>query len=136
MFVLQRFMYMSTTLQQLAGPTYPHTQQRPRSIRSSRQVRDSGYATVAAQRQVGDKAVDYQPAFQLYLTTRAPSLAVHPATAAWLAPVNFSVSRGGLEAELLSITVQHHVPHVEQRKQQLLDQVGCSPGGVALPARS
>ena len=47
--------------------------------------------------QIGDKAVDYNPAFQLYLTTRDNFVDIPPNSQPLVTNVNFTVTKSGLE---------------------------------------
>lgn len=70
--------------------------------------------------QVGDKTVDYNENFRVFLVTRnsAPDL---PANALALTNlVNFTVTRSGLEGQFLGITLNHEKPELEQQKSALL----------------
>ncbi len=52
---------------------------------------------------LGDKLVDYAPAFRLLLLTRNPAPDLSPDAAALVAEVNFTVTASGLEAQLLGL---------------------------------
>jgi len=69
---------------------------------------------------VGDKQVDYNDGFSLYMTTRNPHPQLPPDARALVSVVNFSVTRSGLEGQLLSATIQHEMPELESRKSELL----------------
>ena len=64
---------------------------------------------------VGDKLIDYAPAFQLFLVTRNPEPHLPPQVQALVTEVNFSVTRAGLEAQLLGLTIQNEKPQVRRR---------------------
>jgi dynein heavy chain 2 len=66
--------------------------------------------------------VDYNPAFQLYLTTRDQFVEIPPNSQALVANVNFTVTKSGLEGQLLSITINFEQPELESRKTQLLEE--------------
>ena len=70
--------------------------------------------------QVGDKAIDYNESFRLFLTTRNPNPDVPPDVASLVTVVNFSVTMSGLEGQLLGITIQHEKPELEKQKSTLL----------------
>ena len=70
--------------------------------------------------QVGDKAIDYNEGFRLYMTTRNPSPDVPPDVASLVTVVNFSVTMSGLEGQLLGLTIQHEKPELEKQKSTLL----------------
>lgn len=71
--------------------------------------------------QIGDKAVDYNPAFRLYLTTRDQFVSVPPNIAGLVNEINFTVTKSGLEGQLLSITINFEQPELEARKTKLLE---------------
>ena len=70
--------------------------------------------------QVGDKAIDYNESFKLFMTTRNPSPDVPPDVASLVTVVNFSVTMSGLEGQLLGVTIQHEKPELEKQKSTLL----------------
>ncbi|KAF6261448.1 ATP-binding dynein motor region D5-domain-containing protein [Scenedesmus sp. NREL 46B-D3] len=69
---------------------------------------------------VGDKLVDHNPNFKLYLVTRNASPQLTPDVLPLLTVTNFSITRSGLESQLLSLTLQHEQPELEARKAALL----------------
>ena len=70
--------------------------------------------------QLGDKAIDYNENFHLFLTTRNPQPEIPPDAASIITKVNFTTTRSGLTAQLLAMTIQHEKPELEQRKTDLL----------------
>ena len=70
--------------------------------------------------QIGDKAVDYNESFRLFLTTRNPDPEIQPFTSALISEVNFTTTRAGLSSQLLGATIQHEKPELEERKTELL----------------
>mmetsp|Transcript_113301 Transcript_113301/g.156561 ORF Transcript_113301/g.156561 Transcript_113301/m.156561 type:complete len:87 (+) Transcript_113301:553-813(+) len=66
--------------------------------------------------QIGEKAVDYNPSFRLYLTTRDQFVQIPPNTSSLVTNVNFTVTKSGLEGQLLSITINFEQPELEKRK--------------------
>ena len=70
--------------------------------------------------QVGDKTVDYDESFRVFLVTRNPYPAIPPSAACVIAEVNFTVTRSGLEGQLLGLVIQHEQPEVEKQKSHLL----------------
>eukprot|EP01116_Phalansterium_solitarium_P024803 TRINITY_DN91_c0_g1_i2.p1 TRINITY_DN91_c0_g1~~TRINITY_DN91_c0_g1_i2.p1 ORF type:complete len:4088 (+),score=2028.04 TRINITY_DN91_c0_g1_i2:171-12434(+) len=70
--------------------------------------------------QVGDKAIDYHEDFRLYLVTRNPQPILPPDVSALIAVVNFSITRSGLEGQLLSVTIKSEKPELEEKKSKLL----------------
>lgn len=72
--------------------------------------------------QIGDKAVDYNPAFELYMTTRDQFVEIPPNAQPLVANINFTVTKSGLESQLLSITINFEKPELESQKTQILEQ--------------
>ncbi|KAG5188873.1 dynein heavy chain, N-terminal region 2-domain-containing protein [Tribonema minus] len=70
--------------------------------------------------QVGDRSVDYNEGFRMVLVTRRPAPDLPPCAAALLAEVNFTVTRSGLEGQLLGATIQHEQPELEKAKSDML----------------
>ena len=71
---------------------------------------------------VGDKMIDYHEDFKMYLVTRNPDPQITPDTAALIGMVNFSITRSGLEDQLLSLTISSEQPELELRKSEVLRQ--------------
>ena len=71
---------------------------------------------------IGEKRIDWQDTFRLYLITRNPSLVLLPDAEALVTAVNFAITRYGLEGQLLGVTLQHEKPELEQQKSKLLQQ--------------
>lgn len=71
---------------------------------------------------LGDKVIDYNESFRLYLVTRNPSPPLAPDALAIVNVVNFTVTKSGLEGQLLGVTIQHEQPELEQEKSELLRQ--------------
>ena len=70
--------------------------------------------------QIGDKPVDYNDTFRLFLTTRNPDSEIPPYNSALISEVNFTTTRAGLCSQLLGATIQHEKPELEDRKTELL----------------
>ena len=69
---------------------------------------------------IGEKYVDYNDLFQLYLVTRNPSPDLMPDAMGLVTQVNFTVTRSGLEGQLLGLAIQHEQPELEKAKGELL----------------
>ena len=69
---------------------------------------------------IGDKTIDYNEGFRMYLVTRHPSPEIPPDASALLTVVNFTVTRSGLEGQLLGIAIQHEQPELEKAKGEML----------------
>ncbi|KAJ9505746.1 hypothetical protein QJQ45_029247, partial [Haematococcus lacustris] len=71
---------------------------------------------------LGDKMVDYNDTFRLYLVTRNPDPYLPPDVRSLVAVTNFTVTRSGLEGQLLGLTLQREQPELEEKKSGLLRQ--------------
>jgi dynein heavy chain 2 len=69
---------------------------------------------------VGDKIIDYNEGFRMFLVTRNPSPDIPPDAASLLTIVNFTVTRSGLEGQLLGLAIQHEQPELEAAKGEML----------------
>lgn len=72
--------------------------------------------------ELGDKVIDYNENFRLYLVTRNPSPDLPPDAKSIVSEVNFTVTRSGLEGQLLGTTIEHEQPKLEKQKSELLKQ--------------
>ncbi|KAI9364365.1 dynein heavy chain and region D6 of dynein motor-domain-containing protein [Zopfochytrium polystomum] len=70
--------------------------------------------------QLGDKTVDYNENFRLYLVTTNSSFSVPPDASALINEINFTITREGLSGQLLGITLKHEKPELEEEKIALL----------------
>ncbi|CAF3644553.1 unnamed protein product [Adineta steineri] len=70
--------------------------------------------------QIGEKVIDYNPDFRIYLTTRNPTPELLPDMEAIVNEVNFTTTRAGLTGQLLATAIQHEKPELEVRKTELL----------------
>ncbi|CDQ94484.1 unnamed protein product [Oncorhynchus mykiss] len=72
--------------------------------------------------QIGDKVIDYNEEFRLFLATRNPSPFIPPDAASVITEVNFTTTRAGLRGQLLALTIQQEKPELETQKTRLLQQ--------------
>nr|XP_026693267.1 cytoplasmic dynein 2 heavy chain 1-like isoform X1 [Ciona intestinalis] len=72
--------------------------------------------------QLGEKTVDYNEEFRLFMTTRNPHPDIPPDAASIISEVDFTTTRAGLKGQLLAITIQHEKPELEERKTELLQK--------------
>ncbi|XP_029458286.1 cytoplasmic dynein 2 heavy chain 1 [Rhinatrema bivittatum] len=72
--------------------------------------------------QIGDKIIDYNEHFRLFLATRNPNPVIPPDAASIVTEVNFTTTRAGLRGQLLALTIQHEKPDLEEQKTKLLQQ--------------
>jgi len=71
---------------------------------------------------VGDKQLDVNERFRLFFASRNPRPDIAPDVRSLVAEVNFTVTRSGLESQLLALTIQHEQPELESRKSNLLQR--------------
>ncbi|CAB3367864.1 Hypothetical predicted protein [Cloeon dipterum] len=69
---------------------------------------------------IGDKLVDYNKDFKLFLVSRNTSPEICPTAAAALTMVNFSTTQAGLSGQLLGCALKHDKPELEVRRGELL----------------
>ncbi|XP_057206860.1 cytoplasmic dynein 2 heavy chain 1 isoform X3 [Triplophysa rosa] len=72
--------------------------------------------------QIGDKVIDYNEDFRLFLATRNPSPFIPPDAVSVITKVNFTTTRAGLRGQLLALTIQQEKPELESQKTKLLQQ--------------
>lgn len=73
---------------------------------------------------VGERQCEYTESFRVFLCTRNSSALEHlpPNASCLVARVNFSITRAGLEAQLLGLTLSREKPELESRKSELLQK--------------
>lgn len=69
---------------------------------------------------LGDKDVDYDPNFRMYLTTKLANPAFNPAAYAKAVVINYAVTLSGLEDQLLSVVVRNERPDLEEQRENLI----------------
>ena len=72
--------------------------------------------------QVGEKQVDFNPNFKLFLVCRNPKPNLSSNMKSLVGVVNFTTTRAGLKGQLLARALQHEKPELEIRKSELLKQ--------------
>uniref|UniRef100_A0A8C5W1I2 Dynein axonemal heavy chain 14 n=1 Tax=Microcebus murinus TaxID=30608 RepID=A0A8C5W1I2_MICMU len=72
---------------------------------------------------VDDSEIEYNPKFRLYLSTAIDNPHFHPSVSNFVTMINFTVTFQGLQDQLLSTVVTHEVPHLEDQRSQLLDNI-------------
>uniref|UniRef100_A0A3P8WNV8 Cytoplasmic dynein 2 heavy chain 1 n=1 Tax=Cynoglossus semilaevis TaxID=244447 RepID=A0A3P8WNV8_CYNSE len=72
--------------------------------------------------QIGDKVIDYNEDFRLFLATRNPNPFIPPDAVSVVTEVNFTTTRAGLRGQLLALTIQQEKPELETEKTRLLQQ--------------
>lgn len=69
---------------------------------------------------VGEKIIDYNESFRIFLVTRDPAPDLTTVARALINEVNFTITKSGLEGQLLGITLNHEKPELEQMKSKVL----------------
>jgi dynein heavy chain 2 len=69
---------------------------------------------------VGEKTMDYNEGFRMFLVTRNPKPDIPPDAAGLVTQINFTVTRSGLEGQLLGLAIKHEQPELEKAKGEML----------------
>ena len=72
---------------------------------------------------IGDKEIDYNPDFKLYITTKLSNPHYTPEISTKAMILNFAVKEDGLEAQLLSLVVKMERPDLDKLKNELVVNV-------------
>lgn len=75
---------------------------------------------------LGEKQVQLDPAFRMYLITKLGNPKFSPELCAKTTIVDFSVTQKGLEEQLLSRVIQHEQRSLEEQKSKLIEEVNSS----------
>lgn len=75
---------------------------------------------------IGDKEIQYNPKFRLYLFTRMPNPHYTPEISTKVCLINFTVKESGLEEQLLGIVVRHEEPTLERNKAEFVMKIAKS----------
>ena len=73
---------------------------------------------------LGDATIEYSEAFRFYITTALRNPHYLPEVAVRVTLVNCMITPGGLEDQVLGITVARERPELEEEKTRLVLQVG------------
>lgn len=71
---------------------------------------------------IGDKQMDYNPKFRLILQTKLANPHYKPEMQAQTTLINFTVTRDGLEEQLLAEVVKAERPDLEKQRSELTKQ--------------
>ena len=71
---------------------------------------------------LGDKEVDYDPNFRLYLTTKLANPKYTPAHFGKSMVINYTVTLKGLEDQLLSVIVKYERKELEEQRERLIQE--------------
>lgn len=77
----------------------------------------------AARIKLGDQEIDYDDKFRLYMTSRLPNPHFSPELAAMTTIIDFTVTQGGLEQQLLSRLIGMEQKSLEEQLDQLQKEV-------------
>jgi dynein heavy chain len=69
---------------------------------------------------LGDKEVDYDPNFRLYLTTKLTNPSFSPKIFGSAMVINYSVTEKGLQDQLLNVVVGHERKELEEQREKLI----------------
>ncbi|TPX63919.1 hypothetical protein SpCBS45565_g06282 [Spizellomyces sp. 'palustris'] len=72
---------------------------------------------------LGDKEVDYDPNFRLYLTSRLPNPTYTPKMFGSAMIINYSVTFKGLSDQLLNVVVGHERKELEEQRERLIAEM-------------
>ncbi|KAJ3018931.1 Dynein heavy chain 10, axonemal [Thoreauomyces humboldtii] len=72
---------------------------------------------------LGDKEVDYDPGFRLYLTSRLPNPVYTPKMFGSAMIINYSVTFKGLSDQLLNVVVGHERKELEEQRERLISEM-------------
>lgn len=81
---------------------------------------------------IGDREIDFNPEFRLYITTKLPNPHYTPEISTKAMIINFAVKESGLEAQLLITVVKNERPDLDKQKNDLVVKVRCLQGCVYL----
>lgn len=71
---------------------------------------------------LGDKEVDYDPNFRLYLTTKLSNPKYTPAHFGKSMVINYTVTLKGLEDQLLAVIVKYERKELEEQRERLIQE--------------
>ena len=69
---------------------------------------------------LGDKEVDWDDSFKLYMTSKLPNPHYTPEVFGRTSVLNYSVTEDGLQAQLLNVVVGYETPELEQQRIELV----------------
>lgn len=70
--------------------------------------------------QIGDKQVDYNEGFKIYLISKQSSFSIPSNASGLVNEVNFTITKAGLAGQLLGVTIKHEKPVLEVKKIKML----------------
>lgn len=72
--------------------------------------------------QLGEKLIDYNDNFKIYFVSKSSDFALPSAASGLINLVNFTITRSGLAAQLLAITLENENPELEREKLQIIKE--------------
>ena len=75
---------------------------------------------------LGDKEIDYDPNFKLYLNTKLANPKYTPAIFGRTMIINYTVTLKGLEDQLLSVIVGFEKKELEEQRERLIQETRSS----------
>ena len=72
---------------------------------------------------LGDKEVDWDDNFVMYLCTKLPNPHYGPEVSGKTMIINYSVTQQGLQEQLLNVTVKHERPDLEEERERLVQEM-------------
>jgi dynein heavy chain, axonemal len=79
---------------------------------------------------IGDREVDYNPKFKLYITTRMSNPHYTPEVSTKVAVVNFTVKESGLIEQCLGIVVKAEQANLEQTKNEVITKIATNKATI------
>jgi dynein heavy chain len=77
---------------------------------------------------LGDKEVDWDPNFRLYLNTKLPNPKYSPSVFGQSKIINYTVTLEGLEDQLLSVIIRYERKELEEQREQLIQESSANKG--------
>eukprot|EP00892_Ulva_mutabilis_P000667 jgi/Ulvmu1/10600/UM065_0055.1 len=81
--------------------------------------------------QLGDKEVEWDDNFRLYMTSKLANPHYTPEVAGKTMIINYSVTSQGLSDQLLNVTVRHERPDLEEQREQLVIEMSDNKAQLA-----
>ena len=79
---------------------------------------------------IGDKEIEYNPKFKLYITTRMGNPHYTPEVSCKVTVVNFTVKESGLEEQCLGIVVRAEMPALENTKNGVIEKIATNKATI------
>ncbi|ORX39193.1 dynein heavy chain, N-terminal region 1-domain-containing protein [Kockovaella imperatae] len=73
---------------------------------------------------IGNQDIDFSPAFNMFLTTRDPSVEFSPDICSRVTFVNFTMTRSSLQTQALDKVLKVERPEIDQRRKDLVNAQG------------